>query len=76
MNTLKAITPIALIIGIVFVGCGDQFLPEPLKGASISSRQSINQVFINLFPSREGKNNYQRTEEAIDNLENNGSDEK
>ncbi|MGD1849541.1 MAG: hypothetical protein ACFCBU_02685 [Cyanophyceae cyanobacterium] len=71
MKSFKTFAPVLLIIGIIFVGCGDRFLPEPLKGASFSSRQTLNQVFINLFPQRDRKTNpYQRTEDAIDDIEN------
>ena len=71
MNTLKTFTPVLLIIGLVFVGCGDKFLPEPLKSASINSRNGINQVVKGLFPERERKTNpYGRTEDAIDEIEN------
>ncbi|MEM9770902.1 MAG: hypothetical protein AAF889_04755 [Cyanobacteria bacterium P01_D01_bin.73] len=71
MRSLKTFAPVILIIGIVFVGCGDRFLPEPLKGASFGSRQTLNRMFINLFPNRERKTNpYQMTEEEIDGIDN------
>ena len=55
-----------LVIFLVFVSLGDKFLPEPLKGASVSTRTNLNQFLVGLFPTKKFRNPNQRTEEAVE----------
>lgn len=55
-----------ILVALVFVGCGDQFLPQPLSGASRQTRAVINNAIVNLVPNSGPKTNpYQRTEDAL-----------
>ncbi len=64
--------PLSLIalVGLVFVGFGDQFLPTAIGKYSYHSRAAIDTMIINLFPSWRPKTNpNQRTEDAVKNTE-------
>lgn len=57
-----------LIIGIVFVGFGDRFLPHEIGRYSLQARNSIDQILVNAFPHWQPKTDpYRRTEDAIQN---------
>ncbi len=67
----KTIFTVLILLGMFFVGWGDQLgLPEPVSGASTQARSSINGFFLSFFPERRPKDPNQRTEEAIENLNN------
>ncbi len=54
------------MISIVFVGFGDQFLPQSIGRYSLQARTSIDQILVNTFPHWQPKTNpYRRTEDAI-----------
>ncbi len=58
---------------LLFVGCGDSFLPKPLSTASLQTRTTINNFLIGIFPSWKPKvNPYGRTEESIEKTEGRG----
>ena len=62
--------PLILLIAIVFVALGDSFLPQPLSGASLSTRTTLNNAIAGLFPSWRPKTKpYERTEKALDQEE-------
>lgn len=70
MKAIQGYIPIFLVLGILFVAVGDKFLPEPLKGASRTTRTTVNEFVIGLIPNRKPKTNpYQRTEDALDQTE-------
>jgi len=59
--------PIVLLLGLIFVGFGDKFLPSPLSEYSTQSRTALNQVVLGLFPSWQPSTNpYDRTEKEIE----------
>ncbi len=63
-----------IIIAIVFVTAGDslEFIPEPVQNASLESRKFV----VGLWPSwLKPKNTNERTEEALEKLENPGKTE-
>ncbi len=63
-----------VIVAIVFVTTGDslEFMPEPLQDASLESRKFV----VGLWPDwLKGKNTNERTEKALDELENPGKTE-
>ncbi len=63
-----------VIVAIVFVTAGDslEFMPEPLQNASLESRKFV----VGLWPDwLKPKNTNQRTEEALENLEEPGKTE-
>lgn len=58
---------------LLFVGCGDSFLPKPLSTASLQTRTTINNFVIGMFPSWKPKvNPYQRTQESIEQTQEGG----
>lgn len=62
---------------LIFVGFGDSFLPKPLSNYSFQTRNTINQFVIGLFPQWRPKTKpYERTEQELENLQNNGSRKK
>jgi len=66
----KSIIPILLVLALIFIGFGDQFLPQPLKGASYRTRTALNQMMESSFRFWEPKGKpYERTEKAIDDAE-------
>jgi len=63
-------TSVILLILLIFVGFGDSFLPQPLKGASLTTRVNMNKFFVGLFPTWRMKTNpNQNTNKAIDDIE-------
>jgi len=40
---------VIMLLGIIFIGFGDAFLPEPLAQASYQTRNQINEFFMGLF---------------------------
>ncbi|NEQ72474.1 MAG: hypothetical protein F6K23_04935 [Okeania sp. SIO2C9] len=58
-----------VIVSIVFVTAGDsfEFVPQPIQSASLQSRKFI----VGLWPGwLKPKNTNERTEDAVENLEN------
>ena len=61
---------VVFLLFAIFVGIGDSFLPEPMKSASLNTRETINETLIGLFPNRRTKlNPHKRTREAIEEAE-------
>ncbi|MEA5597975.1 hypothetical protein [Rivularia sp. UHCC 0363] len=62
-----------LLIFILFVGIGDSVLPEPMKSASLNTRESINKNLLGLFPTWKSKlKPNERTNKAIEEAEKKG----
>ncbi|BAZ11843.1 hypothetical protein NIES4071_36690 [Calothrix sp. NIES-4071] len=62
----KANITVLFILGLIFVGFGDSFLPKPLSTASYQTRTTINNFVIGMFPAWQPKTDpYKRTQEAI-----------
>ncbi|NJL11423.1 MAG: hypothetical protein HC908_18260 [Calothrix sp. SM1_7_51] len=58
------------IVLLIFVGFGDSFLPAPLSTASFTTRTTINNFAIGMFPGWRPKvNPEQRTKDAIEQTE-------
>jgi hypothetical protein len=57
------------IVGLLFIGFGDSFLPKPLSTASYQTRTTINNIVIGMFPTWRPKTDpNKRTEEAIQQI--------
>jgi hypothetical protein len=54
-----------ILVGLVFVGFGDRFLPAPLSTASASSREQLDTFFKGLFTGFSTYNRYHKTEQMI-----------
>ncbi len=55
---------------LLFIGFGDNFLPEPLKSASFKTRTSLNQFVVGLVPNWQPKTKpNERTEKAVEEIE-------
>ncbi|AFY38090.1 hypothetical protein Lepto7376_1757 [[Leptolyngbya] sp. PCC 7376] len=64
-NTIKLV-----IAGLIFfVLLGDVLLPEPLKSASKNTKSAINSVIIGVLPSKGFDDPHDRTEKAVEELE-------
>ncbi|NCJ07966.1 hypothetical protein GS597_15920 [Synechococcales cyanobacterium C] len=51
---------------LLFVALGDRILPDPLGSASATTRKTLNQALVNLFPTfRPPLDPHERTEDAI-----------
>ena len=67
MSRRKLPIPFLLFIAILFIALGDRFLPQPLSGASLNTRNTLNQTIVGLFPSWRPKTKpYERTEKALE----------
>jgi hypothetical protein len=47
---LRKLLTVGIIGGIIFVGIGDKFLPQPLSTYSFNTRNLINAKLITLMP--------------------------
>jgi hypothetical protein len=73
MDRKTAVTYL-LILFLLFVALGDQFLPKPLSTASRDTRISLNNFFIGLFPKKIPKlNPNERTEKELQREEKQGT---
>jgi hypothetical protein len=63
--------PILLIL--IFIALGDQFLPQPLSGASLKTRTAINDFILGFFPSKRFKDPNEQREKQIEDFERQGS---
>lgn len=69
---LKAYMPLFIVMFLVFVGFGDQFLPKPLSTASTNTRETLNKYLLGIFPGWKPKTKpNERTEKAVEGLEQN-----
>jgi hypothetical protein len=60
-----------LLVSLIFVGCGDQFLPSAIGKYSFQARNAIDQLLVNAFPRWQPKTNpNQRTEDAVRDMKN------
>jgi hypothetical protein len=58
-----------LLVGLIFVGFGDQFLPPAIGRYSFQTRTALDQLLVNAFPNWQPKTNpHQRTEDAVRNM--------
>ncbi|KAM3093293.1 hypothetical protein ACKFKG_20005 [Phormidesmis sp. 146-35] len=59
-----------LLLSLVYIGFGDQFLPFSLGRYSFQARSSLNQIMVGAFPSwRPKADPQQRTQEAVKQTE-------
>ncbi len=59
-----------LLLGLIYVGFGDQFLPPSIGRYSFQVRSSLDGMMIGMFPNLRPKTNpYDRTEDAIQKTE-------
>lgn len=58
-----------LLIFLIFVGFGDRLLPQPLSGASLKTRTTINKFLFGLFPKGDMENPNDKRKEEIDKWE-------
>lgn len=65
----KANMTLVFIVGLIFIGFGDSFLPKPLSTVSYQTRASINSFVIGMFPAWQPKTDpYKRTNDAVENV--------
>jgi hypothetical protein len=70
MFNSKAAIPIFLMLALVFIGFGDQFLPQPLRSASFKTRVALNNLITGSFkPGHFKADPNARTERAIEQQE-------
>ncbi|HEY9882915.1 MAG TPA: hypothetical protein V6C98_04820 [Thermosynechococcaceae cyanobacterium] len=70
MFNTKAAIPLFLILALVFIGFGDQFLPQPMRSASFNTRVALDSWMTNSFTVWKPKTNPNaRTERAIQQQE-------
>ena len=56
------------IAGLVFVGVGDKFLPQPLSGYSKNTREQINQKLLGVVPDPDLKRPSEQREKEVEKL--------
>jgi hypothetical protein len=70
MFNSKVAIPILLMLALVFIGFGDQFLPQPLSGASYKTRVALDHWMTGSFKLWQPKADPNaRTERAIERQE-------
>jgi hypothetical protein len=66
----KSTIPVVLLVGLIFIGFGDKFLPQPLSGMSYYTRTTLNQMMMSSFQVWQPKSNPNaRTERALEDTE-------
>lgn len=64
---------LVLLLGLIYVGFGDRFLPSEIGRYSLQTRSAIDTALVGLFPSWRPKTNpHKRTNDAINKVENQG----
>lgn len=66
---LKTLLTVAFVLGLIFIGLGDSFLPPPLSTASRTVRTRINQFLLDLLPNPEIERPSQQREDRLRELE-------
>ncbi len=62
-----------LLLGLIYIGFGDQFLPPSMGQYSFQARRSLDGMMIGMFPEWRPKTNpYDRTEDALQKTEQGG----
>ncbi len=62
-----------LLISVIYVGFGDQFLPPAIGQYSGQARRSLDGMMIGMFPEWRPKTNpYDRTQDALQQTEQSG----
>jgi len=69
MQRLVNLSTLIVFIGLIFIGIGDGFLPEPLSNFSSQTRGKINQSLMDLFPDRKAIDLYEKTDRLIEEVE-------
>ena len=70
MFNSKAAIPLFLMLALVFIGFGDQFLPQPLRSASYNTRIALNGWMTGSFKLWQPKADPNaRTERALEQQE-------
>lgn len=57
-----------LVLGVIFIGVGDRFLPQPLSNASLNTRKGIDRFMIGLFPQSKLKQTIEQRNQKSRNL--------
>ncbi|MFN5516070.1 MAG: hypothetical protein ACK5CA_15355 [Cyanobacteriota bacterium] len=65
---LMKILPPVIIGGVIFVGVGDKFLPQPLKSASADTREQINKALLQMMPKPKLKRPSEKRENQVEQL--------
>jgi hypothetical protein len=65
MRPQQTISILFLLLAMLFISTGDQFLPSPLNDYSRNTRNGINDFLSGLFPNKEFKNPNQPVEDLI-----------
>lgn len=64
-----ATVKLVITLVILFVLVGDIFLPEPLRSASKNTKAAINSVILGVIPDKGFDDPHDRTEKAVEELE-------
>lgn len=65
----KNLMVVFLLLALIFIGFGDQFLPKPLSTASLQTRTTLDHWFMGMQFWRPKTQPYARTQKAIDEVE-------
>ncbi|MFB2935302.1 hypothetical protein ACE1B6_08480 [Aerosakkonemataceae cyanobacterium BLCC-F154] len=61
--------PLLIVVFLLFVLLGDRIPFQPIGNASLQTRTTLNNFMLGLFPKKQPKNPYERTEKAIERTE-------
>ena len=68
MNPKNRLFIFFVFVGLIFIGIGDNFLPQPLSNVSSQTRSSVNQFLMGLFPDKDPIDPYERTEQLLNEV--------
>jgi hypothetical protein len=58
--------PLLIVLFLLFVLLGDRIPFQPISNASLQTRTTMNNFMLGMFPKKEPRNPYDRTEKAIE----------
>jgi hypothetical protein len=65
----KGKIPLLIVLFLLFVLLGDRIPFPPISNASLQTRTTLNNFMLGMFPKKQPKNPYERTEKAIEQQE-------
>ncbi len=65
----KTLFTAIFVLGLIFIGAGDSFLPQPLSNLSRNTRTNFNRILVGLIPNPQIEKPSQQREEQMREFE-------
>ncbi|ACB51469.1 hypothetical protein cce_2119 [Crocosphaera subtropica ATCC 51142] len=66
---MKPLGSVLLVLGLIFVGFGDSFLPKPLSTVSKNARTHVNKIFLSFTPDTDFEKPSKQREAQVEDME-------